>query len=173
MKKLLIILFSFMFLTACNKQESSNQENNKQSKKETKEMTPDTWAEEVNSIYDKSITKLDETIGSKPPLTEELKKKVEEIKNSIILELLEYGKARNKMNETDQKLCSSKLSLKLDRIVKNPGWDRSINKVRMDYDKADQAFGKQIMSFNIITQYAQFELLKKQEPSEAKRLGIE
>jgi len=29
------------------------------------------------------------------------------------------------------------------------------------------------MSFNIITQYANFDLLKKQEPEEAKRLGIQ
>ena len=40
------------------------------------------------------------------------------------------------------------------------------------YQAKDAGLGDLITSFNILTQYANFELLKKQAPEEAKRLGI-
>ena len=40
------------------------------------------------------------------------------------------------------------------------------------YFSKDQEFHKLLTSFNIIGQYASFDLLKKQEPKEAARLGI-
>ena len=40
------------------------------------------------------------------------------------------------------------------------------------YMKKDPNLGKLIKDFNIITQYAFFDLLKKQDPKEAERLGI-
>jgi hypothetical protein len=169
---LIIISLILILITGCNKKEISGQETNNL-KKESKEMTPDVWAEEVNTIYERAILNLDAIIGNKPDLNDGLRTRVLDLKYGIIKELLEYGKMRGKMNQSDQKMCSSKLSFKLERIYKNPAWDRSINKVRMEYNKSDQAFGNQIMSFNIITQYAQFELLRKQEPDEAKRLGVE
>lgn len=143
------------------------------SKKDLKNITPDDWAGEVFSLYEKSIVKLDELIGTKPALNDELKKKVADLKNSIVDELIPLGKARAAMSETDQKLCSAKLELKLERITGNPAWGRALNDARPFYSKKDNDFGILIGSFNIITQYAQLELLKRQEPKEAARLGIQ
>ncbi len=41
------------------------------------------------------------------------------------------------------------------------------------YGTENYELSKNISSFNIIMQYAQFELVKKQAPDEAARLGIE
>jgi hypothetical protein len=168
MKYLSSLMLVILILVGCGKGESNNSSN-----KETKDITPDNWVDQVYAIYEKSIMKLDEIIGSKPGITDELKKKVTDLKNSTIDEFLPLGKARIKMSDPDQKLCSAKLSLKLDRIASNPAWARTQNDARMFYNKTDAQFGLLVASFNIITQYAQFELLKKQEPTEAKRLGIE
>lgn len=40
------------------------------------------------------------------------------------------------------------------------------------YQQKDAKLGKSIKHFNIITHYALFDLLKKQAPKEAERLGI-
>jgi hypothetical protein len=40
------------------------------------------------------------------------------------------------------------------------------------YSQKDPNLGKTLKDFNIITQYAFFDLLKKQAPKEAERLGI-
>ena len=55
----------------------------------------------------------------------------------------------------------------------NQDWYTAFKENQQYYFSKDQELHKIIMSFNIITQYAQFELLKKQEPEEAKRLGID
>jgi hypothetical protein len=41
------------------------------------------------------------------------------------------------------------------------------------FNSTDPALAKELTSLNVITQYAFFELLQKQEPEEAKRLGID
>jgi len=41
------------------------------------------------------------------------------------------------------------------------------------YPEDDLAFKNLLASFNILTQYADFDLLKQQAPEEAARLGIE
>ena len=41
------------------------------------------------------------------------------------------------------------------------------------YAATDSEFGNLLASFNILTQYADFDLLRKQAPEEAARLGIE
>jgi hypothetical protein len=168
MKYLSLLSMVILIIIGCGKGENGNT-----SGKEIKDLTPDKWADQVYAIYEKSIVKLDEIIGTKPAITDELKKQVTILKNSIIDECIPLGKARARMSEADQKMCSAKLGLKLDRIASNPAWARTQNDARMFYSKTDAQFGLLVASFNIITQYAQFELLTKQEPAEAKRLGIE
>ena len=167
MKSIFFIAILVLNIFGCGKTESNSNSNN-----ETEKITPEKWADKVYSVYEKAIIKLDEIIGNKPLLSEELKKKVLDLKNSIIDELVILGKERDKMSELDQKLSSAKLSLKLERISSNPSWSRTINDARSFYFKFDPDFANIIAKFNIITQYSQFELLKKQEPKEAERLGI-
>jgi len=167
MKFLFFIAILVLNFIGCGKNESNSNSNS-----ETEKISPEKWADKVYSVYEKAIIKLDEIIGNKPPISESLKKKVLELKNSIIDEMILLGKERDKMNELDKKLSSAKLSLKLDRIASNPSWSRTINDARSFYFKLDPDFANMISKFNIITQYSQFELLKKQEPKEAERIGI-
>ena len=77
------------------------------------------------------------------------------------------------MSEYDQKTSSDQLGVKINNIARNPAWGRTQNEARIHYAKIDAELAALIGSFNIITQYSQFELIKKQEPAEAERLGIE
>ena len=45
--------------------------------------------------------------------------------------------------------------------------------IQKHYAQMDREFGNLLASFNVLSQYASFDLLKKQLPEEAKRLGID
>ena len=51
-------------------------------------------------------------------------------------------------------------------------WER-YTEIQGHYASGDVEFGNLIADFNVITQYADLDLLKQQAPDEAARLGIE
>ena len=52
-------------------------------------------------------------------------------------------------------------------------WPASVQGQQGELAKTHRELANEIAQFNVITQYANFELLKKQLPEEAERLGIE
>ncbi len=167
MKQLIITVALMVFFAGCN-----NGQTNKNQEKKMKKLNSLEWAEAVYAIYDDCITELDGLVGEKPEPDAALKEKVETLKVSVISRLLPLGAMRAEMAESDQKSASAQLGSKMIGISKNPGWGRTQNDARIHYAKSDPGLAALIASFNIITQYAQYELLKKQEPAEAERLGL-
>jgi len=78
---------------------------------------------------------------------------------------------REALDESGRSTVDSQINMKMNSLYKAP-WYATYNDVQQHYFQ-DRDFHKVIISFNIITQYASFDLLKKQEPEEAQRLGIQ
>jgi len=135
-------------------------------------MTAEIYAQDVYAIWEKSIIDLDNIIGTKPEFTDELSDKVSKLKEETIQQLLPYGKEHALQTEQDQKTWSNKLVMKMDKLASVPAWNNTMNVCYKHYIAINTKFGSLIASFNVITQYADYALLKKQLPDEAQRLGI-
>ena len=81
-----------------------------------------------------------------------------------------WARQREALDEAGRKKVSSVIGMAF--VMMPQDLFKEFSEGQMFYAKKDQDLGKLIGSFNIITQYCQFELLKKQEPKEAERLGI-
>ena len=101
----------------------------------------------------------------------QLKPKVTELKDRYIEKFVAAGRKRASMNPTD----ASKVESEVRRLLFTPPTIdvSAMNSAVQRFGRDEPDLAKQITSLNILTQYAFFELLKKQEPEEARRLGIE
>jgi hypothetical protein len=137
----------------------------------TKTITdPKELGEAIGKNYDEMFDKLIAVLESTDDI-DKLKEDVAALKEEYIQIFVEYGKMREELDEADRpKVDSAVLSynrnLDMDRFQKYSDLQQELS--QQDYD-----LGKMVSSFNILTQYAFFELLKRQEPEEAERLGIE
>lgn len=168
MKQLFLLAAMVILFAGCN-----NGQTNIKSDQKMKKLSTLEWAGEVYAVYEDSYNQLDALLGQMPAYEPKLKEDAKAIKALAIEKLIPYGKMRAEWSEADQKTSSDQLSVKIFNISRNPAWPRVNNEARIHYAKEDPELATLISSMNIVTQYAQFELLKKQEPVEAERLGIQ
>ena len=135
-----------------------------------KELTPDEIGQKIGAIYVQSMSDVTELLKDKPEFSE-IRGEVETLREQCIRELVELGKLREALDAAGRAGVDRQVSLKVNSLYNDPLFT-TYNEIQQHYFK-DQEFHKIVMSFNIITQYADFELLKKQEPEEAARLGIQ
>ena len=76
------------------------------------------------------------------------------------------------LSDSDKTRLSDKLAQSLEAMGNEP-WYQSYKTLYEYYADDDLSFANLLASFNILTQYADFELLKAQDPEEAARLGIQ
>jgi len=134
-----------------------------------KVMSPSEIGEKVGDIYLKAMQEITELLKDKPEAST-MKPRVEVMKEMYVQELVALGRLREKLNDSEKGMIDSRLSQKV-YSAGSESWYATFNEVQQHYF-SDQEFHKLVISFNIITQYADFELLKQQEPEEAARLGI-
>lgn len=134
-------------------------------------MNPKELGEEIGSVYLKALEDVTVLIKDKPDAAE-IRPAVEELKEANIQILVGFGKLREEMNPSDRGLVDLAIMGKLDSLSKVE-WYTTYTTVISEYASTDRDFYDLLSSFNIIGQYANFDLLKSQEPEEAKRLGIE
>jgi len=135
-----------------------------------KELSPQEIGDTVGDLYWNAMNDIIELLKDKPDASA-VKPKVEELKESYVQKLVELGKFRENLNEADKRMVDSRMRQKVYSASKQ-SWYSTFNEVQQHYF-SNREFHKIVISFNVITQYAAYELLKKQEPEEAKRLGIE
>jgi hypothetical protein len=136
----------------------------------SEEMSPADLGKEIAALYEKSMTELTDMLKDKPAV-DEVKTKVEALKEGYVAKLVEYGRKREALDASGRASVDSQIRIKTNSMYNQPVWT-AYNDIQQHYFQ-DRDFHKIIMSFNIITQYANFDLLKKQEPDEAERLGIQ
>jgi hypothetical protein len=135
-------------------------------------MTPDTFAEEVASIYEDVIAALNEITNEMPDYSAALHHQVSKLKAIVIEQLIQYGHLRQNMSEDSKIRSKLFLSCRISQIQDSPVWKKTRNVIYRFYVLKDTSFGELIQSFESITEYAVFEDLMKRSPDEALKHGV-
>ncbi|MBI5949295.1 MAG: hypothetical protein HY875_14250 [Chloroflexi bacterium] len=104
------------------------------------------------------------------PTAEVLRPKLTALKEKYIAVFVAYGYQREAMSTADRDKVDAALRKAVfaaPATVVAP-----LNEATTRFQKTDPDLAQTVVSLNILTQYAAFDLLKKQEPKEAERLGI-
>lgn len=137
---------------------------------EVEKMTPAELGQAVADNYVEVMNKVIGLLKDKPPV-DEVKPKLETLKETYIQKFVALGERRDTFAQADRAAADSRISMGISRIPE--ATYAQYSDIQRYYMQENIEMGNLIASFNIITQYASFELLKKQEPREAERLGIE
>ena len=133
-------------------------------------LTPEQLGAEIGDLYVRALSEVTDLLKATPEASG-VRDRVQQLRESYITRLVALGRAREAMNAAQRATVDSIILQKISAIG-SQSWYATYGQVQQYYMK-DADFSKLVVSFNIIGQYANFDLLKKQEPAEAKRLGIE
>ena len=165
----LVALLSLVF-SSCGGSNSKTEEQEVTQEVKQKKVSAEELGEKINESYSNALTELVELLKETPDAAE-AGPKIEVLKEKYIQEFVALGKAREEMDEAEKSKVDLTIRIGLQNIYSDPvytNYAEVINNYLTDSDTY-----KKLTDFNIITQYANFELLKQQEPEEAQRLGIE
>ncbi len=93
------------------------------------------------------------------------------MKEKYVQKLVAYGRQKEAMSAADRSAVDSKLRMGLNSFYSDPTF-KAYMEAANHYISSNRELHKILADFNILTQYADFELLRKQEPKEATRLGV-
>ncbi len=138
--------------------------------------SPDGIGQKISDVYHEFLGELKPMLASKPEAAT-IAPKLKDLREKYIQKFVALGKAQQAMSENDRRAVSA-ANMKAnsekqskDRGLYDFGW---LNEALAHYNKVDpNNAGKMLADVSILSQYAYFDLLKKQAPEEAKRLGIE
>jgi len=132
--------------------------------------SPKAMAEAIGDIYVEALTRALDILKDRPEAAA-AKPKIQELKEKTIQKLVEFGKKKASLSASDKAVIDSTLGLRINTVAGTlfSAYQEAVNY----YLSKDTELFNLVGSLNIITQYADFDLLKKQAPEEAKRLGIE
>ncbi|NMC05434.1 MAG: hypothetical protein GYA24_09490 [Candidatus Lokiarchaeota archaeon] len=134
-----------------------------------KELTDEELGRRIGAVYHETIAELAKLLGSKPdvPL---IRQQVLDLRDRVISELVTLGKTREARDEQRRRMIDAYINLTTNNFNKTDY--QAYSDAVAYYRPKDKDLGEVLFKFNIITQYASFDLLKKQEPKEAERLGL-
>ncbi|MBN1637996.1 MAG: hypothetical protein JW866_03455 [Ignavibacteriales bacterium] len=158
----IVIILIFLFIKCTDK------ESNKSIQKE--ELKGKELGQLISEEYIKMNDELIEILKNETEHST-IKEKAEELKEKYIDIYFQYGKKREKLSEEEKKKCNYEVVLTFYDYDKEK-FDYITQRTK-EFWESDYPLATLITEFNIMTQYSDFELLKKQKPEEAKRLGIE
>lgn len=96
---------------------------------------------------------------------------VAEVKERYIREFVAYGEARAGMSPQERWQLDGVLASRSMALAGDPKYEGLLASIK--HYKGDKELREELTSLIILTQYSDYELLKKQTPDEARRLGIE
>ncbi len=140
-------------------------------------LTPTQWTNSMVACYQATVKDTIAALDGTPPAEQALPK-MKAVYEKSIEKHVALGKQREAMTPADRTKADNSFSMKLMSLqssddfkayIKLSNDSYSTNKAKSDTEKE---CAKLVRGINIISQYAQFDLLKKQEPKEAERLGI-
>lgn len=131
--------------------------------------TPQAIGEAVAGLYVDTMKKVTAALESRPE-AEAAKAQLEDIKAQAVAALVALGRRRAALDAAGQATVNQKVQAGISRLPSDVF--KAFSAAHKHYMAADRETGNLISSFNVITQYADFELLKKQLPKEYERLGL-
>ena len=138
-------------------------------------MTGEDLATKTAEAYQEALSRLAAIVSSRPEAAD-AEQQVGELKEAVIQTMVAIGREREKFDEqaksdADSHFGSLLWSLQGDSDVK-ASWDAMKQARDYYFGQGHTALADAIIDFNVITQYADFELLRRQSPGEAERLGV-
>ena len=124
----------------------------------------------IAAIWEGCIDGIVSLLVDKPPVDQTIKDRVRGMKESAMETLVALGKAREARDTAKRAYVDLILTNRLGRA--NPATFKSYQGIVDHYRKIDKDLALEVSSFNIITQYANFDLLRRQALVEADRLGL-
>jgi hypothetical protein len=164
-----IAVISFL-VPSCGGGSSPSDQNVTEEETKQKELSPDEIGKAVAELYVAAIGEVAALVTGHPEAAE-IEPKLAEMKESYIQKFVELGKKREALDEAGISKADLATRLGISNVYKDESYTVYGEAVTHYFN--DRAVHDLLFSFNIITQYASFELLKQQEPEEALRLGIE
>lgn len=135
---------------------------------------PKEIADQVFRIYVDTLSQANTLLEGTPPVSE-VASKLDAIKEASVTRLVALGREIAAMNDGDRATVEGAVSSAISMMTYVPETKTvyaGYQAVWAAYSKDDKDFFQTIKSLNILTQYAFFDLLRKQEPDEADRLGV-
>jgi hypothetical protein len=137
--------------------------------KAASELSDEEIGKRVGKEYQDAIAEIARMAGPKPDISL-IRQPIYDLKERIIKDLVPLGKVRESRDAQHRQKVDAMISSALNSV--NMGHFQAFQDAVTFYRPKDNDLANAIAKFNIITQYANFDLLKKQEPKEAERLGI-
>jgi hypothetical protein len=125
----------------------------------------------IGATWSEAMQKLGALLESKPEAGA-IQSQVQQLKEEYIGKLVELGRQREALGTSDKAQADQRTAAALE-AAGDEVWYASYKSLYQYYSDGDLGFANLLASFNILTQYAEFELLRQQAPEEATRLGIE
>lgn len=124
---------------------------------------------QIGEVYCDVMGQLMKMLKSRPDV-EKIKPKILELQEKTIRQLVELGKIREELDDGAKMVANSDILYEMSNITMDDfkAFSAAVN----DYRPLDNDLANIISEFNTITQYADFDLLKKQKPKEFERLGL-
>jgi len=131
---------------------------------------PTVLGDEVAQRYFDALDELETLLGRELP-ADSLRTEVQSLKDKYIETFVPYGHKRESMSDSDREIFDARVRLAVTLSTPSTLDVMSATTASLIAD-GEKDLADEVMSFNIITQYVFFDLLKAQEPGEAQRLGI-
>lgn len=135
---------------------------------------PEQVGHQVFGIYVDTMAEANALLEGAPQAAE-VADEIAQIKESGIEKLVLLGREIAEMSDRDRAIVEATVSQSLSGMRNDPQTKmiyEDYQSIWQAYNGGDPAVFDNIKSLNILTQYAFFELLRAQEPSEADRLGV-
>ena len=133
--------------------------------------TPNELGGEIGALYVRALSEVTDLLREKPAASQ-VKASVQQLKETYIQRLVELGRAREALDAEGRADVDAAIRVKINAVA-GESWYATYNAVAQHYLTQDEGLHALIVSFNVIGQYANFDLLKTQDPEEAQRLLIE
>jgi len=125
--------------------------------------------EQVGTCYHRALAEVDEILKKETdPKT--IESGLEAIKDKAVTELVKLGHMRESLSEKEKEDLDAVIMQAM-RLVDMDHWN-ALNDATNSFQADHFEIAEILFEINIITQYADFELLRAQSPEEAKRLGV-
>ena len=131
--------------------------------------TPEEIGAAVSALYQQAMSEVAGLMGPRPDGAT-LRPQVEGLKATYVERLVALGKQREALSAGDRATVDAKITTGIDGL--SPELYAAYRESQAHYRSQDLELGNLIASFNIIAQYANYDLVRSQEPEEAARLGL-
>lgn len=159
-----------MAFSSCGGGNTPSDSNDEESMEKSESMSPLELGKSIASLYVEAIEEVSEIVSGNPPAAE-IQPKLSELKEKYILKLIELGKQREAMDEAGRNTVDLNIRTGIQSVYSTGAYSTYGEAVTHYFE--DKEVHKLLTDFNILTQYASFDLLKEQAPDEAARLGIQ